>query len=127
MKEINPEKITVVLDERIERSVRVAPELGDIPRGVSLKVVEVFPPIVRLSGPKSLVGKLSIVHTQPIEPVMSETAGEVVIKACPLDTDRLPPGVSATPADVTVRLIYEESKPNNGEKRPQALLGPPAL
>jgi YbbR domain-containing protein len=118
VKAIEPEKVTVVLDERIERSVRVVPELGGIPRDVSLKVVEVFPPIVRLSGPKSLVGKVSIVHTQPIWPAMSETAGEVVIKACPLDKDRLPLGVAATPADVTVRLIYEDLSHDNAENVP---------
>jgi YbbR domain-containing protein len=119
VKAIDPEKVTVVLDERIERSVRVVTELGGIPRGSSFKVVEVSPPIVRLSGPKSLVGKVSIVHTQPIEPAMSETVGEVVIKACPLDTDRLPLGVAVTPAGVTVRLIYGEPTRNDGEPAPK--------
>lgn len=119
VKAIDPEKVTVVLDERIERSVRVVPELGSTPGGASLKVVDVSPPIARLSGPKSLVGEVLIVHTQPIQPAMSEAAGEVVIKGCPLDTDRLPAGVAVTPADVTVRLIYEEPKPNNGENAPK--------
>ena len=119
VKAIDPEKVTVVLDERIERIVRVVPELGGTPGGASLKVVDVSPPIARLSGPKSLVGEVSIVHTQPIQQAMSEAAGEVVIKACPLDTNRLPAGVALTPADVTVRLIYEEPTRNDEKPAPK--------
>jgi hypothetical protein len=51
---------------------------------------------------------------------MSETVGEVVIKACPLDTDRLPLGVAVTPAGVTVRLIYGEPTHDNAENVPKA-------
>lgn len=108
VKAMNPEKVTVVLDERIERDVQVVPELEGAPKSASLKGVEVSPPIARLSGPKSLVDGVSSVHTQPIQPDAREPAGEVVVKVCPLDMGRLPAGIVVTPSDVTVRLIYGE-------------------
>lgn len=110
VKAIEPEKITVRLEERLDKNVRIVADMDDGLENFPLERIEVLPPFARVFGPKSSVEKISRVFTQKIQPDFSGKGGEVVIKACPLDTSKFPFGVGITPDTVTVRLIFKESQ-----------------
>lgn len=65
---LNPSRIKVVLERTIEREVEVVPIIkGTVAEGYTLKRVTVEPREIKVVGAKSLVARLSKVHTFPID------------------------------------------------------------
>ncbi|MHB8232001.1 MAG: CdaR family protein [bacterium] len=64
---ISPRIIPVIISRIITRYVKVLPvTAGRLPKGYRLKYISVFPQYVSVSGPKDIVGHLSVITTMDI-------------------------------------------------------------
>ena len=63
-----PAELELVLDERLTRKVKVeAVQVGDPAAGFLVDSVDLEPAVVQITGPRSIVGNLRSVPTQPID------------------------------------------------------------
>jgi YbbR domain-containing protein len=93
-------KVTLALSqEALRKMVDVKPATqGDLAAGFSLRSITIEPVRIELKAPAKLLEKLDFVYTEPVSltGVSKDLDREMKI--------RLPEGVSAAPATVTVRI-----------------------
>jgi len=94
VQEVEPREFDLLLDRRAQKTVAVRPVV-QADSGYALDgALVVAPPLVRVSGPRSLVGALDSVATEPLDlrgvagsferRVPLDTAGHAVLKMTPL-------------------------------------------
>jgi YbbR domain-containing protein len=94
VQEVEPREFDLLLDRRAQKTVAVRPVV-QADSGYSFDgALVVAPPVVRVSGPRSLVGALDSVATEPLDlrgvagsferSVPLDTAGHAVLKMTPL-------------------------------------------
>lgn len=92
-----PRDLSLVLDERATRKVKVDPvQVGDPAAGWLVDGIDLDPAVVQISGPRSVVGSLRAISTQPID--VSGLSADAIVPA-DLDLPR------------TVELLAGEAKP----------------
>jgi len=66
--QVEPQEVTLQLERKVIRTLPIQPDfVGQPGRNFELSGFQVFPSIVTLEGPRSLVEKLTQVNTEPIE------------------------------------------------------------
>jgi YbbR domain-containing protein len=94
VQDVEPREIDLLLDRRAQRTVAVR-AVVQADSGFALEgTLAVVPPVVRVSGPRSLVGALDSLNTEPLDlrgvagsferTVQLDTAGRAVLRMTPL-------------------------------------------
>jgi hypothetical protein len=94
VQDVEPREIDLVLDRRAQRTVAVR-AVVQADSGFALEgPLAVVPPVVRVSGPRSMVGALDSLDTEPLDlrgvagsferTVQIDTAGRAVLRMTPL-------------------------------------------
>jgi len=66
--EVDPASLTITIDKRMEKMVPILPDLNKDPApGYIIPRVETTPSMVRLTGPMSVLEKISAVRTTPVD------------------------------------------------------------
>ena len=115
---IEPNTLRLVLEQEVSQRLTVVPELTGTPApGVVFEEPEVFPSQVLAIGPKSLLGQIESVTTQPIRLDGRTTTFEETVSVIPPD----PMIQIVQPAQVSVRVpVQQPETPDAGESGAQA-------
>lgn len=66
--DINPETISLKIEDQMNKSVNVKPKIVGLPKkGFAILEVKVAPETITVEGPKSLIRKIKTVKTEPID------------------------------------------------------------
>lgn len=108
--EVQPEHITVNLEEIIARSIRVRVNVRDeetIPTGYQSGLPEVVPEQITIRGPKTTVGRVSEAHAEVSVRDARDTVTEQVAPALLDESGDRVRGLEVTPERVTVQVVVE--------------------
>ncbi|RLB91532.1 MAG: hypothetical protein DRH10_01670 [Deltaproteobacteria bacterium] len=104
--EVNPASFTLRIERRVEKLVPVIPDLNNAPAaGYTASKVVVLPSSIRLTGPESLLEKVSAVRTTPID--LSGLA-ETIKKKVALNLNHSPYVKPTANTLVEVEVVIEE-------------------
>jgi YbbR domain-containing protein len=114
VQDIQPRQVTLQLDPVVFRSVPVHPDLRlELDSGTRLmRAVQVFPGVVRLTGPADLVARIDSVKTLPLR---VEKVEGVFERSVAVDTE----GFGTVRAFPTEVMISFEVLPDTGKREGQ--------
>ncbi|QJA06924.1 YbbR-like domain-containing protein [Thermosulfurimonas marina] len=106
IRDLSPSQIEVVLDQTVERWIRVKADLKGVPPGYVVKRVRVIPPSVKARGARQILRSLENLYTRPID--ISGKTNEFQVRVSLV----LPEGVvEVKPQEVTVKVELERKEP----------------
>jgi YbbR domain-containing protein len=77
---VTPGYQQVLLEKEIKKKLKVVPKIASSElNGKKVTIVDVFPHDVNVSGPKTLLQNLKLIHTLPIEASNLESIGEISV------------------------------------------------
>lgn len=85
VEQVQPERVTVRVDELVERDLRVEPQFaGTPPAGLTVERVMIEPQTVRVKGPKSLLETQTTIATLPIDVAGRRSSFRESVELAPL-------------------------------------------
>lgn len=98
---ISPSSVKVIAEETVTKTVRVRPVVvGEPEKGYFVKSVEVAPQTLVIEGPRSEVGKINILRTEPLDITgLNETVTQ------DMRLDLTSSNIRAKTADISVRVV----------------------
>ncbi len=118
--EVSPAEVTVMIDRTIERELPIAAQFtGELPAGHTIERVLLRPDKVRLSGPESVLDKLTQVKTLPIDVAGRQTSFRERVELVPVNLGKDLSDRRWVEVDVRIRTTPVDTAPNDGvEEKP---------
>jgi YbbR domain-containing protein len=102
---IDPETISVKMEKRLRKSVRVKPYIVGMPeKGFAITDIQVHPDTVIIEGPRSAIRKILNVKTEPID--INGINNDLTYKASlNLDNDYIKKNINKVEVNISVKKI----------------------
>ena len=104
-----PERVTVSVERKISRTIRVSPRLEGSPApGFRMQDFEADPDRITIEGPEGEVSRISLAYTEPI-PLVGKVAEFTATVNTAIEAPRVRV-LEARPIKVKVRIVKDETK-----------------